>query len=77
MPDQNQSNKERLSGKDFNSSLVSSIYNSFLNDKDNYLEAQQKYPRTFKALEKNFEISKAEIMDMSSIEWGKILEENV
>ncbi|MBB4803960.1 hypothetical protein HNP37_004040 [Flavobacterium nitrogenifigens] len=71
LPDQNQSNKERLSGKDFNSSLVSSIYNSFLNDKDNYLEAQQKYPRTFKALEKNFEISKAEIMDMSSIEWGK------
>lgn len=71
LPDKDPNNKERLNGKNFNSSLISKIYNTFLVDKDHYLEAKDKFPRTFKALEKKFEITKAEIMDMSSIEWGK------
>jgi len=77
LPDQNQSNKERLSGRNFNSLLMKQIYESFLKDKDKYIEARHKFSRTFKTLEKNFEITKAELMYMSSIDWdsnGECLE---
>lgn len=70
LPNKFPSNKERLSGENFENSLVGGIYKAFLADKESYLEARNKYPRTFKALRKEFEITKAEIMDMSSIEWG-------
>lgn len=70
LPDRSLNNKERLSGENFNNSLINNIYKLFLDDKDNYLEAKKIFPRTFKALEEHFEITKAEIMDMSSIEWG-------
>ncbi|WP_291287505.1 hypothetical protein [Flavobacterium sp.] len=70
LPDKVPSNKERLSGVNFNNALVRKIYDSFLAEKENYLEAKNTFPRTFKALEKEFEITKAEIVDMSSIEWG-------
>lgn len=72
LPDIATSNKERLSGKNFNSSLISKIYNSYIKVKENYLEARDKYPGSFQALEKEFLITKAEIVDMSSIEWGGI-----
>ncbi|MBS7255336.1 hypothetical protein [Flavobacterium branchiicola] len=70
LPDIFPSNKERLSGQDFDNSFIGGIYGAFLADKESYLEARNKYPRTFRALKKEFEITKAEIMDMSSIEWG-------
>ncbi|WPO78066.1 hypothetical protein [Flavobacterium sp. KACC 22761] len=70
LPDKFPNNKERLSGINFNSTLVKAVYESFLEEKENYIEAKNTFPRTFKILEKKFEITKAEIMDMSSIEWG-------
>ena len=72
LPDIATSNKERLSGKNFNSSLISEIYDTYIKDKEYYLEARNKYSGSFKALEKEFLIAKAEIVDMSSIEWGGI-----
>jgi hypothetical protein len=70
LPDKLPNNKERLSGQDFNGVFVQKIYEIFLVDKENYLDAKNAFPGIFKSLEKNFEIMKAEIMDMSSIEWG-------
>lgn len=70
LPDKVPSNKERLSGKDFNYHFINEFYREFIKDKENYLEARNKYSRAFKLLEKEFEIKKAEIVDMSSIEWG-------
>ena len=64
------SNKERLSGINFNYHLMKKIYRAYIEDKENYIEVRNKYPKTFKLLEKEFEIKKAEITDMSSIEWG-------
>lgn len=73
LPDKLPNNKERLSGINFNVSFVQKIYTAFLADKENYLEAKKKFSRTFKALEKNFEITKSEVVDMSSIEWGGLV----
>lgn len=73
LPDNYPDNKDRLSGKNFNNSFITQIYASFLVEKENYLEAKSKFSRTFKALEKEFQITKAEIIDMSSIEWGGVL----
>lgn len=70
LPDKVPSNKERLSGKNFNYHFINEFYREFIKDKENYLEARNKYSRAFKLLEKEFEIKKAEIVDMSSIEWG-------
>lgn len=70
LPDKLPNNKERLSGKNFNSSFIKTIYESFLAEKEHYLEAKNRFPKTFKVLEKEFQITKAEITDMSSIEWG-------
>ncbi|MFB9077505.1 hypothetical protein ACFFLS_18575 [Flavobacterium procerum] len=69
LPDHIPSNKERVSGRNFNNSFVKALYDSFLEDKENYLDARHKFPRTFKSLQKEFEITKAEIVDMASIEW--------
>ncbi len=69
LPDKDPGNKERLSGKEFNNSLVGKIRELFFEDKENYLEARNKFPKTFKLLEKEFEITKAQIADISSIEW--------
>lgn len=73
LPDKLPNNKERLSGEHFNNRFVQKVYEIFLEDKDNYLEARNKFSGTFKSLEKEFEITKAEVTDMSSIEWGGIL----
>ncbi|WP_269237596.1 hypothetical protein [Flavobacterium flavigenum] len=70
LPDKIPTNKERLNGGNFNNAFIAGIYRAFLGDKINYLEARNKFPRTFRVLKKEFEITKAEIMDMSSIEWG-------
>lgn len=70
LPDKLPNNKERLSGQNFNQSFVQKIYAVFLADKENYLDTKNTYRRTFKSLEKEFEITKAEIVDMASIEWG-------
>ena len=70
LPDKETSNKERLSGKNFSYYLIKKIYRAYIEDKEKYIEVRNKYPKTFKLLEKEFEIKKAEITDMSSIEWG-------
>ncbi|MFD1605066.1 hypothetical protein ACFSJW_00570 [Flavobacterium artemisiae] len=71
LPDAIPSNKERMSGEGFNSSFIGKTYELFIAEKENYLEAKNKYPKTFKLLEKEFEITRAEIIAMSSIEWGR------
>ncbi|MWB94356.1 hypothetical protein GON26_08275 [Flavobacterium sp. GA093] len=73
LPDKLPNNKERLSGINFNTSFVKEIYSTFLADKENFLEARNAFPGTFRSLKKEFEISKAEIVDMSSIEWGGLV----
>lgn len=70
LPKNKHSNKERLSGNNFNYHLVNKIYSTFIEDKENYIEARNKYSSAFKLLEKEFDIRKAEIVNMSSIEWG-------
>ena len=70
IPYNTSTNKERLSGKDFNSYFIKELHRTFISDKENYLEAKNKFPRSFRSIEKEFEITKAEIVDMSSIEWG-------
>jgi hypothetical protein len=70
LPDKVPSNKERLNGKNFNYHFINEFYREFIKDKENYLQARNKYSRNFKLLEKEFEIKKVEIVDMSSIEWG-------
>jgi hypothetical protein len=70
LPDIKQSNKERLNGNNFNYHLIEKIYRAYIEDKENYIEARNRYSSTFKLLQKGFEIKKAEITDMSSIEWG-------
>lgn len=70
LPDIKHSNKKRLSGNNFNYHLIKKIYTAFIEGKENYIEARNKYSSAFKLLEKEFEIKKAEITDMSSIEWG-------
>lgn len=70
LPDSEQSNKKRLRGNNFNYHLTKKIYRAYIEDKENYIEARNKYSNTFRLLEKEFEIKRAEITDMSSIEWG-------
>ncbi len=70
LPDNVSSNKERLSGKNFNYHLVNKMYKAFIDDKENYIEARNRYSKVFQSLNKEFEIKKAQIVDMASIEWG-------
>ena len=70
LPDIKQSNIRRLSGDNFNHHFIEKIYSAYIEDKENFIKARNRYSSTFMLLEKEFEIKKAEINDMSSIEWG-------
>mgnify|MGYP006203571641 CR=1 FL=1 len=70
LPDSEKTNRERIKGTDFNNYLISAINRFYIERKSNYLEAKKKYPQSFKAIEKKFQIENVEIVDMASIEWG-------
>lgn len=70
LPDNVSSNKERLSGKNFNYHLINKMYEAFIEDKENYIEARNRYSKDFHFIKKEFEIKKAQIVYMASIEWG-------
>lgn len=69
-PDNHEGNKSRLQGDKFNYYLINRIYSAFIEENVEFTKAKNKYTKQFKYLENEFEIKKAEMSYMSSIEWG-------
>ncbi len=72
LPYSAETNKSRLLGKRFNFYLVNVIYENYIYDERKFIKARNKYSRYFNKLEREFEIKHAQMVDMSSIEWGGI-----
>jgi hypothetical protein len=70
LPDDGNTNKSILAGENFNSSLIDIIYWNYISDIIEFEKAKNRYPKRFRKLEKHFEITHAELMIMSSIDWG-------
>lgn len=70
LPTEIKSNKLRLSGEGFDYYLIDRIYQSFIKKYHDYYVARLKYPTQFSVLERHYNIEKAELKDMGSIEWG-------
>jgi len=70
LPRKKKSNKKRLSGDDFTNRFIQKFYRYYCEKESKYIEAHEKYQKSFKYLAKHFEVKEAEIAYMHSIEWG-------
>ena len=70
LPINNNSNKYRLTGNYFNNSLIYNIYKNYIETEIETERAKSKYKLGFKKIGKHFQIESAEIVYMSSLEWG-------
>jgi hypothetical protein len=63
------SNRKRLSGENFNQILINEIYSYKIEDKVEFIQARRSHPIKFKKIEKYYQITKAQIVHMSSLSW--------
>lgn len=70
LPDNVKSNKDRLSGRHFETVMMDELYYDFLYKEVEFIRARQRYNRRFIRIEKHFQIEEAEIASLGSIEWG-------